>query len=169
MYPSRDFQHLITQPIDLIRQSEPILIRALAREPFPEILRYWSDSQKPNNLLHIYCKGIEDAVGRDRYPLYQLQSVEDYPEFWSSVLNGLRRLWNSLRFSLSSDSLLINSINGRDIDISSDDKLHILRIIPYHMSLILSINGEYKTVGIFTSRRAEHIYQQVLRLQKLLE
>jgi hypothetical protein len=162
MYPDRDFRYLVNQP----NVSDEMLIRSLAREPFTEILNYWNVSQKSTELLEIYRKGIEDAISRDRYPLYQLENIDAYPEFSLSVLNGLKRLWASLRFSINDSSLLIDSINGQNINISLQNKLRIMEIIPYRMSIILLINGEPKTIGIFTSKHAEKIYQQVHRLQK---
>lgn len=164
MYPNKDFRYLINQP----NVSEANLIHSLAREPFLEVLYHWTLIDKPSKLLNIYRKGIEDAVARDRYPLYQLQEIEYYPEFWIAVINGLKRLWILLRFSLDSKSLLIDSINGQNINISYQDKLIILQIIPYQISLTLLINNQPQTIGIFTSKRAEHIYQQVHWLQKLL-
>ena len=164
MYPNRDFRYLINQT----NVPESMLIRSLGREPFHEVLHYWTTSQKPDRLLHIYRQGIEDAIARDRYPLYQLQSVESYPEFWISILNGLKRLWVSLRFSLDSESLLIDTINGQNINMTPEDKLQVLQIIPFRIYLTLMINNTPYTTGLLTSKRAEHIYQQVNWLTELL-
>lgn len=157
MYPNRDFRYLVNQS-DV---PECTLIRSLARESIPEILRYWTNTQKPDHLLQIYCQGIEDAIARDRYPLYQLESIRSYPEFWNSLLNGLKRLWLSLRFSLDSKNLLIDSINGQNIDISPQDKLQILQILPDQVNLTLIVDGQPQTMGIVISPRAEQIYNLV--------
>lgn len=163
MYPNRDFRYLVNQP----NISHSTLITALKREPFPEILYNWTISEKPNVLLNVYQKGIEEAIAKNRYPLYQLEDIKFYPEFWSAALNGLKRLWISLRFSLSYENLLIDSINGQNINITPEDKLQILRIIPYRMSLSLVIDGNHCTIGVFTSKQAEQIYQLVNWLEPL--
>lgn len=163
MYPKRDFKYLINQD----NVSEETLISAIKREPLSEILWHWSQSKKPIQLLPTYQKGIEEAIAKDRYPLYQLEDIKSYPEFFLPALNGLKRLWLSLRFSYDLQSLLIDSIKGKNINISPEDKLNILNIIPYNICCNLLIDCQSCDVAIYTSRRAEYIYQLVLSLMLL--
>ena len=146
MYPSRDFKYLIRVP----EIPNEVLINALRREPFPELLRYWSDNEKPFRLIEVYQIGIEEAVAKNRYPLYQLEDVKLYPEFIPSVLNGLKRLWTSLRFSLKSNTLLIDSINGNTLDISPENKLRILEMVPEDCIMSEHANKMYKLVSSLT-------------------
>jgi uncharacterized protein (DUF1919 family) len=163
MYPTRDFKYLINQP----NTSHEFLITALRREPFTEILTQWTDSNKPDQYLYVYQKGIEEAIAKDRYPLYQLDDLRLFPEFASSALNGLKRLWTKLRFSLNDQSLLIDSIKGQDIIMNAEKKLKILDVIPYKMSVVLLIeNQEYK-IGLFASRRAEQLYRLINMLESI--
>ena len=155
MYPERDFRRLLQDSTT----SKEVLIRSLCREPFPEILYYWNQTGKPIELYNIYYQGIEDAVAKDRFPFYQLVNVDKYPEFYSAILNGLKRHWIKLRFSLDGFGLLIDSISGQDINISPHDKLNILYFIPYRMNINLSIDGITQSVGLFPSKHAEQIYR----------
>lgn len=164
MYPRRDFLYLIKQP----NVEESTLISALKREPLSEVLWYWSQNKTPIHLLNTYQKGIEEAIAKDRYPLYQLEDIKSYPEFLLPAINGLKRLWISLRFSLDRQSLLIDSIKGQNINVCPESRLCILGMIPYKVCCNLSINDQACTTGIFTSRRAEQIYQLVHSLECLL-
>ena len=163
MYPTRDFKYLIDQP----NTSDEALITALRREPFTEVLTQWSDSGKPDRFLYVYQKGIEEAIAKDRYPLYQLDDLRFFPEFAISALNGLKKLWTSLRFSLKGQSLLIDSIKGQDISMNAEEKLKILEIIPYKMSTTLLIEDQEYTIGLFASRRAEQMYKLVNMLESI--
>ena len=152
MYPIHDFRYLIKQT----NIPESSLISALRREPLIEVLHYWDLSSKSEFLLRIFCQGIENAVALNRYPLYQLNDIDLYPEFWVSCLNGLKKLWISLRFSSDSQNLLIDTINGQTIDSSSQDKLSILH----------SLINEPLHSGVVMSKSAKQIYQHVDRLMK---
>lgn len=164
MYPNRDFRYLINQP----NVTEDDLILSLRREPLSEVLWYWQQSRKPIHLIKIYQKGIEEAIAKDRYPLYQLEDIKAYPEFLLPTLNGLKRLWLSLRFSLDRQSLLIDSIRGQNINISSEDKLKFLNILPYRSCCNISVDNQACITGVFTSRKAEQIYQINHSLERLL-
>jgi hypothetical protein len=165
MYPKRDFRYLITQP----DTSEKDLISSMMREPLSEILGYWNQSGKPFQLLPVYQKGIEEAIAKNRYPLYQLEDIKSFPEFILIAINGLKRLWILLRFSYTGESLLIDSIRGQNINISPEDKLGILEIIPYKNNINIVIDNESVIVGVFTSRQAECIYQLTHSLQKMID
>ena len=113
MYPSRDFRSLINTDFQAA-------IRAISREPFVEVLYFWQQSEKPKNKLDIYCRGIQEAIAKDRYPCILLDYVEKFPEFYSAVRDGLSGYWSNLRFSLAlSDNpiLYIDSILVEDINI----------------------------------------------------
>jgi hypothetical protein len=145
----------------------------MRREPFPEILWDWDQRGKPIQLLSVYQKGIEEAIARNRYPLYQLEDIKSYPEFISSAIAGLKFLWLSLRFSLDRGellnnstfspyenvSILIDSIKGKTIDISNESKLYILKLIPYKINCDLLIDNQPFNIGIFTSRKADMIQE----------
>lgn len=161
MYPKRDFKYLIEQP-DV---SNNELITSMRREPFPEILWDWEQRGKPVELLHIYQKGIQEAIAKDRYPLYQLEDIKSYPEFIPSAIIGLKRLWLTLRFSLGSaneaSSIFVDSIRGKNINISDESKLSILQTIPYNISCNVVIDNKLCNLGVFASRKAEMIQELV--------
>lgn len=160
MYPTRDFKYLISQP-DV---SDKTLITALRREPFTEILSNWNDK-----FLNIYQTAIEEAISKERYPLYQLDDLRFFPGLIPSALNGLKKLWTSLRFSLKDNSLLIDSIKGQDINMNPEEKLKILETIPYKMKVILKIDDQDSNIGLFPSKRAERIYRLVNMLESIVQ
>jgi hypothetical protein len=148
MYPNRDFRHLINQT----NASQDSLICALRREPLAEVLWYWNESGKPLDLLNVYQKGIEEAIAKDRYPLYQLEDISLYPEFFEATLNGLKRLWITLRFSLRDQTLLIDSINGRTLQVAPEDKLKILQSLPYDSVVSNQAGQIYKCFESFSHK-----------------
>jgi len=173
MYPTRDFRSLIDK-------DPNAAIRAISREPFTEILRYWRETNCPKDKYKFYSQGIQDAVAKGRYPSILLNFVEEFPEFYSAVRDGLARHWLTFRFSLIYDkdsyveslhtfmgpSLFIDSISGEDVNITDKDKLNLLQMIGSKYSLPLVINGKEYTVGIFLSKQAEAVAQKFHWLQR---
>lgn len=159
MYPSRDFRSLLQR-----RNEVPFeqIIRSISREPFPEILRYWEKTNKPEELYPIYSAGIEDAVAKDRYPIFQLKEVTRVPEFTNSVIRGLQRLWLKLTCSINVDdeglSLIIDSDQPNAISIPPEDRLKILDM-DLNNSTDFFINGTQCKVRLILSKRAQEIHQ----------
>lgn len=155
MYPRVDFRFLINQK----NVSQEQLIRSLAREPFPELLKFWKLNEKFYELYHVYCQAIEDAIAKDRYPLHQLELILEYPEFKQAVIKGLQRFWLTFRFSLKYNdqvhSLLIDSNEGSTIYFSPKDKLNILADSPKY----LKIKETPDNLRVFYSKRSADLCQ----------
>jgi hypothetical protein len=160
MYPSRDFRSLLQRRNEVPTEQ---IIRSISREPFPEILRYWEKTNKPEELYPIYSAGLEDAVAKDRYPLFQLKEVTRFPEFTNSVIRGLRRLWLKCTCSINNDdeglSLIIDSNQPNTISISPEDRLKILNMNLNQSRVDFFINGAQYKVRLILSKRAQEIHQ----------
>lgn len=164
MYPSRDFRALISG------NDTSGAIRAISREPFSELLKYWKHTGRPENLQEIYCSGIQEAVARDRYTCQALDMVSEYPEFYLPVAFGLRELWIKFPFRLIFETpdepyLSIGSNYYTDDPVyqnfSSNDKLCILTWMKHRYNIPMTINGIEYRVGIFPSRKAEEVLQRI--------
>ena len=172
MYPKRDFRTLISG-----HDPGYDAIRAISREPFSELLKYWKQTGKPDSVKKIYEQGIKEAVAKDRYTCDSLDKVVDYSEFYSVVCHGLRDLWCRLHFRLifetpDSPSLTIDSKYHSDdrelTQFTTEQKLIILTWQKYRTSIPIIIDDvEYK-VGVFPSRRAEDVLQRIRWLDEAL-
>lgn len=171
MYPARDFR-------SLIEQNSNDSIRAATREPLSELLDFWEKTNKPIEKFIYYNQGIKEAISKGRYPYISLKLLEDFPEFYVAVKDGLSAYWLTLRFSLSYEktdsdilagpSLFIDSILGEDVEITRGDKLNILQTIGKKYSFPLNINGKEYLVGVFPSKQAEIISQKFHWLQEVI-
>ena len=144
----------------------------MLREPLKELLDYWNQSERPEHLKSIYCRGIYEGVVKNRWPCFQLSLIEEFPEFYSCVRAGLEQIWTSLRFSLhygeEGPSLLIDAQMGEEIEFSPEEKRQILDLLKYRFSISLLINGERSIVGIVPSKQARDIYQRIFWLDSTL-
>lgn len=179
MYPLRDFQDFLVSDGTF---SQDQIIRSLSREPLVEILAYWckyhrSDylNKKTNYWYNIYCSGIKLGVSRNKYPAFQIDKIEKYPEFYIPVRDGLLTAWANLRFSIDKVcgqddvfQLYIGSIKGHDIFIPDFDKVRLARHIPYKMSITIFLNHLKAKAGIFPDKSAEKIYQRIYWLDKAI-
>lgn len=163
IYPRWDFRSIIQSS-----SSSTEIWRSMLREPLKELLDYWSQSGRPENLREVYCRGIYEGILRDRWPCFQLSLIEEYPEFYSCVRAGLDQAWSGLRFCLhygeEGPCLLIDSQMGEPLDFSADQKRQILELLRYRFTVSLLINGEESTVGILPSKRARDIYHRIFWL-----
>ena len=168
MYPERDFRTLIDQ-------DSPSLsaVRAVAREPLKEVLKYWEQSEKPESKYQIYAQGITRAVAKCRWPAYTLSCIVDFPEFYQPLLTGLEQAWTSLDFRMyqkeGRTSLCIDMHVGQPTHMRSEDKMRLLEWIKVKMSVPIIVNGESYTVGVFTSHEATEVYQRIFWLSSILE
>jgi len=170
MYPQRDFR-------SLINDDQGSAIRAISREPFSELLKYWRYTGKPDSVKGIYDKGIEEAIAKDRYTCQSLDLVSEYPEFYLPVARGLRHLWERFNFRLIFETptepyLSIDSKYRTDdpefTGFSSGQKTHILIWLKYKMNIPLTIDGVEYQVGIFPSRRAEEVLHKIRWLDSVI-
>lgn len=171
MYPSRDFRTLINS------HDPSLAIRAISREPFSELLKYWKHTGRPESLKRIYDLGIEEAVSKDRYTSQTLDLVSQYPEFYLPVSLGLRRLWVKFKFRLIFETpeepyLSIESKYHTDdqeyTDFATEDKMRVLVWVKHKFNILMVINGIEYRVGIFPSRRAEEVIQKISWLDSAL-
>lgn len=160
MYPSRDFRSLLKLKNNI---SQDQIIRSICREPFPEVLRYWEKTNKPNDLYYLYAIGIEEAVAKDRYPLYQLKEVLRLPEFIEPVVRGLKRLWLKCPCTIIHDdesiALIIDSTHPNTIKISEEDRLKMLKMNLNQANLDFFINGVNYKIKLLPSKRAHEIHE----------
>lgn len=140
----------------------------MLREPLKELLEYWQQLGRPEDLRELFCRGIYEGILRDRWPCFQLSLIEEYPEFYSCVKAGLDQAWNELRFSLhygeEGPCLLIDTQIGETVDFSIKQKRQILELLRYRFTTSLLINGEQTMVGIIPSKRARDIYHRIFWL-----
>lgn len=91
-YPIWDFRSLISiKPIPV-----EFAIQSLSRENLIEILRSYQYLLKTNQmneeLFFIFSNGIRKGISKYQYPLITLNLFYDYPEFYSSIIEGLKFL-----------------------------------------------------------------------------
>ena len=163
MYPSRDFRSLLSLG------DSSAAIRAISREPFIEILRWWKNTGKPDKDLPIYLQGITEAVSRERYTCGTLDLVADFPEFHEAVSDGLVKLWCKLPFRLNFETnkepylTVDEKCNAVAVDpgFTVQHKIGLLRWIRHRMNIPMTINSVKYQVGIFMSRNAIDIFQRI--------
>ena len=145
----------------------------MLREPLQELLAYWEKSGRPSHLKEVYCQGLYEGIIKDRWPCFQLNLIDGYPEFYSCVRAGLEKVWMTLGFRLSCEEgdpcLMIDSEAGDTIHFSSNEILQILELMKQKLSIPLLINGESRTVGLFPSKRARDIYQKIFWLDAAIQ
>lgn len=163
MYSPYDFRTIIQDPA-----QTAVAWKAILREPLEEVLNYWEKSGKPCEQISTYCKGIYEGIVNRRWMYFHLDLLADYPEFHKDALSALYILWNQLNFKLQSypePSLYIDLPHGEPINWSEYEKIYILKRMQYKLSIDLVLNNELVTLGIFTSRQAQEIYQRIFWLQ----
>lgn len=161
MYPRWDFRSII--------ETEPETAwRSMLREPLKELLNYWHQSGRPEHLKSVYCQGLYEGIVRDRWPCFQLNVIEGYPEFYSCVRLGLEQVWDRIRFSLhrgeEGPCLLIDTPMGEVVEFSPEQKRQILNLLRYRFTVGLTIDHSVVIVGIVPSKRARDIYQRIFWL-----
>ena len=121
-YPERDFRYKIIYDKDNA-------VDAVSLEPLPELLRYWNEKGDTED-FEIYNQGIKKNIINNRYPLFILDVVIPFPEFHSTVIEGLLTLWLKLKYTLTIKNDEIKSlnidINGIPIELSENIKINIL-------------------------------------------
>ena len=156
MYPGRDFRSLLIDDANMA-------IKSISREPFIEVLYYWQQTGKPDNQLKIYQSGLEKAIANNRYSFTVFNTIEYFPEFYSSAILGIITLWKNLRYSLiiteDSPSLYIDSYKGDNVTLSMKDREQLLDILWINLCPVLILNNVKYVVGVFISRKAERIIQ----------
>jgi|SRR5579875_251205 len=121
-YPERDFRYKIIYDKDNA-------VDAVSLEPLPELLRYWNEKGDTED-FEIYNQGIKKNIINNRYPLFILDALIPFPEFHSTVIEGLLTLWLKLKYTLTIKNDEIKSlnidINGIPIELSENIKINIL-------------------------------------------
>ena len=151
IYPETDIRYLLS-----VNASSEKIINSMSLEPFPELLSYWSQIGKPKELLHTFQKGIERAVGNNRYPIYLLDKYPA-PEFAQSIRAGLLTLLLKCRYTLCGNKLYIDSRSGEAFRCSDKVKQHILtELFKGCTEIDLDINSRTTHLHIVTS---DHVAQ----------
>lgn len=167
MYSPYDFRYIIEDSTQMNTAW-----RAILREPLQEVLNYWERSGKPQVKLEIYCKGIYEGIVNQRWMLFQLDLLANYPEFYKCAYLALLELWNQLNFKLQTSAepaLLIDLPEGQTLPWQATQKEYVLQVMRHSLCIDLWYNQELVSMGIFTSRHAEDIYQRIFWLQSAIK
>lgn len=157
MYPARDLRSLT---------DGKEIVKAVSREPLAEVLKYWH-SLEDLSYYSYFNKGIELAVRKNRYPLYQLEAILAYPEFVPAVLNGLKFLWVNLEFSLTygdhSPHLQIGK-SGIIMKIDQNERLKLLELLPKEKVEVIVDKIAYQ-LPVILAKSAQDILALIQTLQ----